>query len=200
VYRIDCRHRTRAGILGHIGYTLGLRLAGTAEENLGVLREHCIAHRLLLIFENLDCRHRAFASVGGRTSCIFAPFAAPPKRVSLDEIGAAFFTSPRDESQCAPLLGDAFGYMLDLLTADFEAGLRLGWALVSVLKSASRFAEAVETLESMEQSARAQGDALALFRIEWEQSWLRDDSGADGTICILPTAAPETAQLELNFA
>jgi hypothetical protein len=119
--------------------------------------------------------------------------------VPLDEIGEAFFTMPRDKVKCAEMLGDASGYLSELLTGDYEAGLRLGWALVSVLKSADRFAETVEVLEAMENAARARSDLTALFRVEWEQSWLRDTDSSGG-ISILPTAASEITQLTLDFA
>lgn len=84
----------------------------------------------------------------------------------------------------------------NLLQSDFAEGLRLGWALLAVLKSAGRFAESVEVLAAMEKAARARHDDMALYKIEWEQSWTSDDSDA-WSVRILPTASEEVAQLNL---
>jgi hypothetical protein len=202
VYRIGCANRSRAGILGDAGHAVGIRVAGNAEENLSTLTAHCRGRRYLFIFENLRREDREWAEFGGRSSAIFVAAGAEEPmnaRIPLEEIGAAFFTSPRDEARCAEMLGDASGYLSELLTSDYEAGLRLGWALVSVLKSAERFAETVEVLESMENAALGRKDMTALFRIQWEQSWLRD-SDPGGRVSILPTAGSEMTQLTLDFA
>jgi len=199
VHRIDLQGRSRAGIIGDIGYAVGLCLAGTVEENREALVARCRDHRYLFIFENLCADDRAFAHPGGRSSAIFADAGDARERAPLPQIGAAFFNAPRDEAECMALLGDASSWMKEFFGEDFEAGLRLGWAMVAVLNSARRFAEAVEVLDAMGRAARQRGDEMALFRIQWEQSWLRDDEGADGGMRILPTAAPETAQLTLGF-
>jgi hypothetical protein len=199
VYRIQCRNRSWAGILGDAGHAMGIRLAGNVEENLGTLIAKCRNHRYLFIFENLRPADREGAAFGGRSSAIFVTPDAAESRVPLDEIGAAFFTAPRDEARCAEMLGDASAYMSELFASDYEAGLRIGWALVSILKSAGRFAETVEVLDVMENAARLRSDSTALFKIHWEQSWLRD-TDQDGAIGILSTAASEIVQLRFDFA
>ena len=72
----------------------------------------------------------------------------------------------------------------------------ISWAtIVAVLGEARRFAEKIEVLDEMQRAALARNDALALWKIEWEQSWSRDGEAA----AILPTAGPETTQLTLEF-
>ena len=119
-----------------------------------------------------------------------------PAGIVIADIGAAFLVSTRDESQCGPLAGPATLLTYDLLQSDFAEGLRLGWALLAVLKSSGRFAESVEVLAAMDKAARARNDEMALYKIEWEQSWTSDDSDA-WSVRILPTASEEVAQLSL---
>jgi hypothetical protein len=194
VLPVDCRHRSRAGVVGDLGYAIGARLEGTTEENLAALDRHCQDHRYLFILGNLSEKDRDLAAQLGKSSVILMQ--NEPIPVSLDDLAAAFFVSPRDESRCVAMLGAASARVGELLGSDFESGLRLGWAVVAVLKSGGRFAETIEILDAMEQAARERGDALALYKIEWEQSWLRERD-PQGAVHILPTAALENAQLEL---
>jgi len=196
VHRIVCHGRTAAGILGDIGHAAGLRLAGNAEQNRAALVTECAEHRWLFIFEWLARQHRELVNFGGKSSVILTANTADPPRMPLDEIGAAFLVSARDYEYCVALAGPATTWTYELLTSDFESGLRLGWALLAVLKSAGRFAESVEILAAMETEARARNDAMALFKIEWEQSWISEDSDAWG-VRILPTAGEDAAQLSL---
>ena len=73
--------------------------------------------------------------------------------------------------------------------------LRLGWALVSVLKSAERFAEALEILDGMAQGAREADNPNLLSRIEWERSWMQDYAAGR-----LLYSGTEPVQLTLGFA
>jgi hypothetical protein len=196
VLRIACHGRTAAGILGDIGHAAGLRLPGTVEQNRAALLTECAAHRWLFVFESLAPEHRDLVSFGGKTSAILTADTPDPPRMPLDEIAAAFLVSARDEAQCGALAGPATAWTHELLQSDFEAGLRLGWALIAVLKSAGRFAESVELLAAMETAARLRNDEMALFKIEWEQSWTCEDSDAWG-VRILPTAGEEVVQLSL---
>ncbi|HVW86303.1 MAG TPA: toll/interleukin-1 receptor domain-containing protein [Bryobacteraceae bacterium] len=197
VLRFNFQDRSRPGMIGDIGHALGLQLPGTVGENRATLVRHCAEHRYLFLFERLRTEDRELVDFGGRTSIIFSADAPERARHSPDEIAAAYFTAPRDEETCMKLLGSACSYMAELLGPDFDAGLRLGWGLVTVLRSAHRFAETIEVLAAMEKAARDRGDAWALHKIEREQSWVSDDSSPDGTVCILPTAAPDLAQLSL---
>ena len=197
---MDCQGRTRAGVLGDIGDAVHLRLAGNVDQNHAALVEWCRVHRYLFVLHNVAPEHLDFLRFGGLASVIFT--AGSPERVSVEEwqIAATFIAAPRDEAACVALLGDAVLRLAGLLDSAYDSGLRLGWAVVSVLRAAERFAETVEVLEMMELAARRCGDTPGLFRIEWEQSWLRDTSAHDGTVNILPTAGPEVAQLALPFA
>ena len=197
---VDCLGRTRAGVLGDIGHAVHLRLAGNVPENHGACVDWCRVHRYLFVLHNVAPEDHVFLAFGGLSSVIFT--AASPGRMPADEgqIEAVFIASPRHEAACLALLSDAAACVAGLLDSAYDSGLRLGWAVVSVLRAAERFAETVEVLEMMEMAARRCGDTPGLFRIEWEQSWLRDTSAHDGTVNILPTAGPEVAQLVLPFA
>ncbi|MDQ1471438.1 MAG: hypothetical protein QOJ99_2918, partial [Bryobacterales bacterium] len=198
VHRVDCLGRTRAGILGDLGHLVQLRLAGIVEQNRETLVEWCRNHRRLFLFTGVAEADRDFLHFGGRVSAIFAVNAPARERASFEAIHAALFAVPRDEDVCAAMLGDAALCATGLLESDFEAGSRLGWMLVSVLRAAERFAEAVETLDVMENAARGRGDEGALQRILRERSWLCETS-ADEVIGILPTAGPEVTQLGFQF-
>jgi hypothetical protein len=148
------------------------------------------------VFEGLDARYREAVSFGGRTSIVFCGDCVRPPAASVEELSAAFFAYPRDDERCAPLIGAATLRATELLNSDFESGLRLGWAVLAVLKSLARFAEMIEVLEVMERAARSRNDEMALFKIEWEQSWISEESNTWG-VRILPTAGEDVAQLSL---
>ncbi|MES1258368.1 MAG: hypothetical protein ABUS51_08055, partial [Acidobacteriota bacterium] len=173
------------------------RLPGTVQENREMLRSRCEERRDLFVFAGVAPGNRSLLEWNGRASVIFTCDAPVRNRAGVDEIAAVFLAVPREDAACAGLLGDAVVRMAECLAEDFEPGLRLGWGIVAVLKAAQRFAEAVEVLDSMARAARDRDDTLALYRIEWEQSWLRDSSAAGEALCILPTAGPEVAQLSL---
>jgi hypothetical protein len=195
VYCVACHGRSAAGILGDIGYAAELRLPGNIEQNRYALVTACATHRWLFVFEGMSAEYRDLVNFGGKSSVIVTSDEGAP-RLPVENIGAAFLVSTRDEALCGPLVGPATLLTYDLLQSDFAEGLRLGWALLAVLKSAGRFAESVEVLAAMEKAARARNDDMALYKIEWEQSWTSDDS--DGwSVRILPTASEDVAQLSL---
>jgi hypothetical protein len=179
-----------------MGHAAGLRLPGNAQQNRAALSAACAVHRWLFLLEWLPPEHREMVNFAGRSSFIIVANTGDPPVTPLDDIGAAFLVSARDDAHCAGLVGPASAWTYQLLHSDFEAGLRLGWALVAVLKSNGRFAESVEILAAMETAARARNDEMALFKIEWEQSWVSEDSDAWG-VRILPTAGADVAQLNL---
>ncbi len=76
--------------------------------------------------------------------------------------------------------------------------LRSGWASIAELKSAERFAEVVELLEIMAQTARESGDFPALSRIQREQFWMQDY--AEGKVSAPPHSATDAVQLAFGFA
>lgn len=198
VYAFDFAGRSCAGVHGDLGHTLGLRLTGTLRENHATIASHCAAHRILLMVSHASDEVRALLSVGGRSSVLFITDAPVRRRAGAPEVTAAFLAVVRDEVLCAMLTGDALFHMIEMIDGDFELALRLGWALVNFLKTASRFAEVIEVLDAMESAARLRDDSFALYRIEWEQSWLSESSPETGeVVCILPTAGPEVEQLSL---
>ena len=196
VHHVACHGRSRAGILGDLGYATGVPLSGNVAQNRAVLERECLHHRWLFILEDLPPEHEEWCAFGGRTSVLITQPERLREPVSVEELSAAFFALSRDNDRCAPLIGSATLRVFELLPDDFESGLRLGWALLAVLKSFARFAEMIEILAAMEEAARLRGDEMALFKIEWEQSWISEDSDAWG-IRILPTAGEDVAQLSL---
>ena len=150
-----------------------------------MLRARCRDHRDLFVIANATPEERLLLEFGGRASVVFTIGAPARDRAGVEEITAAFLVARRNEANCAALMGDAVVRMAECLDADFEMGLRLGWAVVSVLRAGERFVEAVEVLHSMEQAARRTGDELPLKRIERELSWLCDSSAAGGAILSL---------------
>jgi hypothetical protein len=100
----------------------------------------------------------------------------------------------------------AFGGRASVILIDREVSretktpvsLRSGWASIAELKSAERFAEVVESLEIMAQTARESGDLPALSRIEREQFWMQDY--AEGNISAPPHSATDAVQLVFGFA
>lgn len=196
-HEIDCHGRSRAGILADIGRAIGLPLAGNVTENRAAVKEWFRRHRWLLLIQNAVPEDRDFLDFGGLASAIFTTGAPVRARVALEEVAAAFLAVPRHEEVCAAMAGEAIRHVAELLDSDFEAGLRLGWAVVLFLRATSRFAEAIELLDTMEQSARGREDTLALYRINWELSWLREPSLEDESVHILPTAGEQVTQLSL---
>lgn len=196
VHRVSCAGRTAAGILGDLGYSTGVCLPGNLAQNREALASACLSHRWLFILEDLPPEHAGLCAFAGRTSVLMGLSAEPSEPASIEEISAAFFAYPRDNDSCAPLIGSATLRVFALLPSDFESGLRLGWALLAVLKSLGRFSEMVEVLAAMESAARPRKDEMALFKIEWEQSWISEESDTWG-IRILPTAGEDVAQLSL---
>ncbi len=184
VHYLDCLGRSRAGVVGDFGYALGLRLPGTLERNIDELQAWCRNRRILFVVAGLDPEDTDLVRFEGKPSVILTASAGP---VSL-----------RDEAPCLPAIGDAVRRFQELLRTDVESALRLGWIVVAILKSAERFAETVELLETMARGARESGDAAALARIEREQFWMQDY--ADGAIAAPPHSANDSVQLVFGFA
>lgn len=198
VHRIDARARTRAGIVGDVGHATGLRLPGTLAQNVLDLREWCGDHRVLFIFDELEPGLADFVAFGGKASVIIAGTAVARAERAPEEIYAAFLAPLRDRNACLAIIGDAVRNVQALFATDVTAALRLGWAVVSTLQSAERFAEVLELLDAMAGPARDSGDAKALLRVEREQFWMQDY--ADGVISAPPHEASDPVQLAFGFA
>jgi hypothetical protein len=165
VYWFDCRKRSRAGIVGDIGGELGLRMAGTTEQNILTLQNWCAGHRVLFVFVGLEAEDREFLP-GGRASAIFTSAA-----------GAALHKPVRSATT------DAVRAFYDALDSHRGNATSLGWTAVSRLKAQERFMEALEVAGAMAVLAYEFSDASAISRIAREQYWLRYDLGyQDGTV------------------
>jgi hypothetical protein len=178
VYSLDCRKRSPAGIVGDLGSAMGLRLPGTLEKNIRDLHEHCRDRRVLLLLAGMGPDAREVAAFGGRTSTILTDRAAFP-------------------SDPHPIGGSVLQFH-ELRENNPATALRSGWAIVAELKSTERFAEVVELLELMAQTARDSGDFPGLSRIEREQFWMQDY--AEGKISAPPHSATDAVQLAFGFA
>jgi hypothetical protein len=178
VYSLDCQERSRAGIVGDLGSAMGLRLPGTLDRNLRDLQAHCRDRRVLCVLASVGPEARDVAALGGRTSVILTD-------------RAAFASDPRS-------IGVLVRQFRELQETNPAAALRSGWAIVTELKSAERFAEVMELLESMARTARDSSDHPALSRIEREQFWMQDY--AEGNISAPPHSATDAVQLAFGFA
>lgn len=178
VYSFDCRERSAAGIVGDLGSVMGLRLSGTLERNVRDLREHCRDRRVLLLLAGIGPEAREVAALGGRTSTILTD-------------RAAFPSDPHS-------IGCSVRQFHGLRETNPTAALRSGWAIVAELKSTERFAEIVELLEHMAQTARDSGDLPGVSRIEREQFWMQDY--AEGNVSAPPHSATDAVQLAFGFA
>jgi hypothetical protein len=196
VIDVDCRNRSRAGILGDVGQFAGVRLAGTTQENLATVQQWCAEHRVLFVIRNASSADRRVLALGGKASVAFTT-TGESAMLETAAIGAPFFQSPQDETLCARQTGAAVNLIGELLTEDFESALRLAWNVIQFLRPRERYAEMVELLGAMEKEARLRQDALALYRIEWEQSWLRETEPETDSLRILPTASEQMTQLSL---
>jgi hypothetical protein len=200
VFRIDCAHRSRAGIVGDTAQALGLRLPGTLHQNRNALQCFLAERRCLLVFANMEAEDRDLAEFNGRTSLIFVASGAEAGASSLEAVATLFGSWARNHEACLRALGDA-QYWLGQLLASGERlpeALRLGAAMVALLKHCDRLAEAQEALEMMTQAARKHSDLLTAHRLIWEQSWILERWGEPvSTPPPMPPADP--LQLDLGF-
>jgi hypothetical protein len=174
IHRLDCGYRTLAGVLGHAGRALGLRLPGTVEENRDALERHCAEARELFVFANVREDLRQSLQFDGRASTLFVREEAPLPAPDVESAREAFLGWPRDLNHCADLLGHAYAVLPGLLEEDYETGKRLGWAVLALLRNWERNAEAAEFLDLMHPAAQREHDQQALLRIERELCWLHD--------------------------
>ncbi|MGA2182784.1 MAG: toll/interleukin-1 receptor domain-containing protein [Bryobacteraceae bacterium] len=200
VFWIDCAHRSRAGVVGDTAQALGLRLPGTLDQNRNALQCFLVERRCLLVFANMAVEDRDLVDFTGRTSRIFAASGAVPGGSSLEPVATLFCSWAQNHEACLRTLGDA-QYWLRWLHASGERlpeALRLGAAMVALLKHCDRLAEAHEALEMMAQAVRAQGDLLTAHRLAWEQSWILERWG-EPVSAPPPMLVTEPMQLDLGF-
>lgn len=192
VFRIECARRSRAGILGDIAHSLGLRLIGSAERNLASLAEFCANRRCLFVFDHPGGEDRDFVNLGGRASIVLTRGEMPLRR-PLDELESLFRSWPRHPDDCLRALGDCQSWL-----SDEGRSMQLGFAALALLKNFDRLAEAVEILDFMARAALASGDLLTAHRLVWELSTIRQQWGE--TVAVSePVVAPSATQLVLEF-
>lgn len=71
--------------------------------------------------------------------------------------------------------------------------------MFALLKHAGRLAEACEVLEVLTNAASAKGDVFAVYRLEWEKSWLLEEWGQPVTPATRPAWLEQPLQLSLGF-
>lgn len=81
-----------------------------------------------------------------------------------------------------------------LPSAQIPRDIRQGWQLCELLSPQQRYAEKIEILEWMAETARVKGDARSLHSINQELFFMRDDSTPIEDLVILPTAGADAGQ------
>ncbi len=195
VFWIDCRLRSRTGILGDAGEALGLLLAGSPEQNRRDLIAFASDRRCLFIFHEMAAEERGWFELGGRCSTIFTPAGRERRVLPLVDAVALFSRWTTEADACLRALGDAEFHVRRLSSAgsdDWEAIVQLGTAAVSLLKHRERLAEAYEMLDLMASACRAAGDVTTVYRLAWEQRWILERWG-DGEPVRIPSLPPQHA-------
>ena len=191
VFYIDCRHRSRAGILGDVAQSLGLRLSGTLDRNRAALEEFCAGRRCLFVFENIAPEQRELVAFGGKTSAILT---AHTEEASKQDPFELFTSWTRRSNECLGALGAAHRA---LEKESWPRALQLGSSMVAFLRHWDRLAEAYEVLGILLNSAHDHADFQTIHRLKWEQSWILEHWQQPVS---LPAATqPNPTQLSLNL-
>ena len=168
VFWIDCTHRSRAGVLGDVAQSLGLRLSGTEDQNRVALEDFCDGRRCLFVFENIAPEHRDLVDLGVKASVILTASTDLRPKLSFEETYDLFSSWTRNSGECLRAIGAAHWYLQQLPPQMFQ----LGSSMVAILKHYDRLAEAHEVLELLLNSARERADFQTIHRLKWEQSWI----------------------------
>lgn len=190
---IHCGGRSRAGVLGDLAHSLGLRLAGPVESNREALCRLCVTRRCLFLFADLDSADREWAGFGGKSSIIFTRDFEQP-RIAPADLMQLFAAWPRNVDSCAAALGQAQSFFREIL--DDGVAAEFGLAILALLKHLDRLAEASELLDLLADAARRAGDPLRAHRLAWERSWIEESWGRPAE-AILPPPSTESLQLSL---
>jgi hypothetical protein len=193
VFWIHCGGRSRAGVLGDLAHSLGLRLTGPVESNREAICTFCLTRRCLFLFADLDSADREWAGFGGKSSIIFTSDFERPQIAPAD-LMQLFAAWPRNVDSCAAELGRAQTYFREIL--DDGVAAEFGLAILAVLKHLDRLAEASELLDLLADAARRAGDPLRAHRLAWERSWIQESWDRPGEVTHAPPSA-EPHQLSL---
>jgi hypothetical protein len=172
---LNCARRGRAGVLGDVAQGLRLRLEGHWEDNGQALRDYCAAHRILLVFENLDASAAEMVNFSGKSSVILVEGAEMKPRRSLPELMRLFSSWKRNTEGCLEALGDVESYLdsPEILQEQYwPDACALCSAAVGLLKDYGRLAEAFDLLARISSATQVRGDLAALGQVEWETSWI----------------------------
>ncbi|HLJ46655.1 MAG TPA: toll/interleukin-1 receptor domain-containing protein [Bryobacteraceae bacterium] len=202
VFWIDCARRSRTGILGDTGQTLGLLLAGSPEQNRTDLIQFISGRRCLVIFHGMPPEDRSWFALGERCSVIFTPPVSERPMLTLDDTGALFTRWTTDPDACLRALADAEFHVHRLSQAGpetWEITLQLGTAAVSFLKHRERLAEAYEMLDVMVNACQAVGDVTSAYRLGWERSWILETWGKPASIPVPSYPPAQATQLVLQL-
>lgn len=202
IFWLNCANRSRAGILGDMAHRLDLRLSGNLEQNRCALANFCAGRRCLFLFEHLAPEDREFLTFDGKASVIFVAQGATPNQRSLMETAALFSSRTQDLDACLSALGDAQNHLRGLQLAahdTWQTRVSLGSAMFALLRHCGRLAEACEVLEVMASARAAKGDSFALYRLEWEKSWLLEQWGQPVNPSARVALLKEPKQLSLEF-
>jgi hypothetical protein len=198
VFWIHCGGRSRAGVLGDLAHSLGLRLAGPVESNREALSKFCLTRRCLFLLADLDPADREWAGFGGKSSIVFTSDFEQPQIAPAD-LMRLFAAWPRNVDSCAAALGQAQAYFREIL--DDGVAVEFGMAILALLKHLDRLAEASEVLDLLADGARRAGDPLRAHRLAWERSWIEESWDRPAEAMLVPhSAKPQQLSLWASAA
>ena len=199
---LNCANRSNAGMLGDVANRLGLRLAGTFEQNREELEKFCANRRFLFVFEHAASENRESMALPGKASLIFIAPGAMPSPRSLGETAALFSAWRQDLDACLGALGDAQYHLRgwQLPVDDFwQTRVSLGSAMFDVLKHCGRLAEACEVVDLVVSAVGANCDLLAARRLQSERNWILEEWGQPIDPSSRMALREEPRQLSLEF-
>ncbi len=203
VFWIDCTHRSRAGVLGDVANSLGLRLSGTVDRNRIAVEDLCDGRRCLFIFENMPPEHRDSSELGMKTSVILTASLERGFNPSFEESCELFSGWTRNSGDCLRALGAAHWYLSEFAQArgagSWGSILQLGSSMVAFLKHWDRLAEAHEVLELLLESAQLRADFATMHRLRWEQSWILEHWNERVALNVASESLSEPNQLSFHF-
>jgi hypothetical protein len=158
-----------------VAQALGLRLEDGWEDNRRALGEYCEAHRVLLVFENLEEHTHDLVNFGGKASVLLTESESIRPRQSLSELLRLFSSWKRNSEKCLAALGDVESHLdsAEILNEEnWDDACALCKAAVALLKDYGRLAEAFDLLARISSATQVRGDMAALGQVEWETTWI----------------------------
>jgi hypothetical protein len=172
VYRVQCGSATRSGVLGEMAHVMGLRLAGTVDQNFEALRNQARRQRALYVFEDLPEEFQELAELGGKASVIVLAQESVPEPVTLARLKETFFAPNPDEAFCLRMLGRFISSEQE--PDNWDDMKSIGFRARLFFQQEMRLAEAHELLVWLAIQAQRNGDRRALEQVQWEENWILD--------------------------